>query len=89
MAALPREHTIAGICLSRTDNDCRFSNVIGESQLHTVLSGLRPGAVIQGAVISDSDLCESDKKEASKIDVAGARNVAVSCEVVNAKLLYI
>lgn len=88
-AALSREHAIAGTCLSKVDNDCRFLDVTGRSQLYTILSGLRPDIVIHTAAISDSDFCESDKKETSKVHIMGTRNVAVNCEALNAKLLYI
>jgi dTDP-4-dehydrorhamnose reductase len=54
-----------------------------------LLGKLRPDAVVHTASETNVDKCEIEKEQAWKINVEGTRNIAETCQKVNAKFVYI
>jgi dTDP-4-dehydrorhamnose reductase len=50
---------------------------------------IRPDLVVHAASQTNVDKCETDRKEAWKINVEGTHNIAVACCEENAKLVYV
>ena len=59
------------------------------SETHTLFNKLKPHAVIHTASETNVDKCETQKEHAWKVNVEGTRNIALSCDKTNAKLVYI
>lgn len=58
-------------------------------QVREVLSFYQPNIVIHCAALTNVDYCESHREEAYKINVFGTFNLAVTCNDLNIKLIYI
>jgi len=54
-----------------------------------VISKIGPDAVIHAAAWTDVDGCELDKNRARRINIEGAKNVALACKGSGAALIYI
>ncbi|MGL4109263.1 dTDP-4-dehydrorhamnose reductase [Clostridium sp. LP20] len=50
---------------------------------------IKPNVVINCAAFTNVDACEEDVDAAFKVNTLGARNLAIACEEVNAKLLHV
>lgn len=64
-------------------NICNFSEVL------KVVEQIKPFCVINCAAFTKVDLCETEQIDAFKVNALGARNLAMACEVVGAKLVHI
>lgn len=54
-----------------------------------IIMDARPDCVINTAAFTYVDRCESEKETAWKVNVEGARNVALACRSLNIKLIHI
>jgi dTDP-4-dehydrorhamnose reductase len=54
-----------------------------------LLTRSRPSALIHTASLTNVDKCETDREQAWKINSEGTRNLALACDIVHAKLIYI
>ena len=54
-----------------------------------LIEKLNPCALIHPAALTNVDYCEEHPKEAYKINVRGTENLALGCEKVGAKLIYV
>ncbi|MBI5700619.1 dTDP-4-dehydrorhamnose reductase [Candidatus Saganbacteria bacterium] len=69
-----------------TLNDIDITN---ESLCKSVLSGSKPDIVINTAAYHRVDACEENDVEAYKVNAHGAKNLAIACRDINAKLVHI
>ena len=53
------------------------------------LNDIKPDVVINCAAFTNVDGCESSKDLAFKVNALGARNVAIACEEIGAKLIHV
>ena len=67
-------------------NDIDISNAPGVLKF---VENIRPYAVVNCAAMTNVDGCETDPKQAFRINALGPRNLAVACETVGAKLVQI
>jgi len=79
---LPSNHEIFGL----THEDLAVEN---GPQVFSVLKELDPDVVINTAAFHVTDLCENDPDTSFKVNALGARNVAVACQEMNAKVVFI
>jgi dTDP-4-dehydrorhamnose reductase len=54
-----------------------------------IITDVRPDCVIHTAAFTYVDRCESEKGTAWKVNVEGARNVALACRSLNIKMIHI
>ena len=54
-----------------------------------IIADVRPDCVIHTAAFTYVDRCESEKETARKVNVEGARNVALVCRSLNIKMIHI
>jgi len=59
------------------------------NQVSEVFNRIRPDFVVHAAAMTNVDRCETDKKNAWKINVQGTENVARMCAKYAAKLVYV
>jgi len=88
---LINEHNVIGISKNITSPICKTINVDITDAIATynVITKENPDIVIHCAALSNVDECERNPQEAYKINALGTRNIAVSCQRFDAKLLYI
>ncbi|MCK4482941.1 SDR family oxidoreductase, partial [Candidatus Bathyarchaeota archaeon] len=64
-------------------------DITDQKQVSSLFRQLKPDTVIHTAAETSVDRCEIQKELASKINVEGTGNVAVTCSKINAKIVYI
>ena len=64
-------------------------DIASQKCILNVFNELKPKIVIHTASETNVDKCETEKEHAWKINVDGTRNIAVACNQVSAKLVYI
>ena len=64
-------------------------DITNQNQVFNLFNKLKPDAAIHTASETNVDKCETEKEHAWKINVDGTRNIAVACNQVSAKLVYI
>lgn len=64
-------------------------NITNLNYVNKAISYNHPNVVINCAAHTGVDLCESDEENAYKINALGAKNLAIVCEKVGAKLVHI
>jgi len=64
-------------------------DITDAAEVSSLFSRLKPTAVIHTASETNVDKCEMEKEHAWKTNVEGARNIAETCQKVNAKLVAI
>lgn len=63
---------------------------VGDNQMVvSAISRIRPNIVIHAAAYTDVDGCESNIETAYRVNAIGAGNVAVGCQIVGAKMVYV
>lgn len=58
-------------------------------QVRSLMEKHRPDAVIHCAAFTNVDLCETQQADAMKVNALAARNVAMACEEIGAKMLHV
>ena len=66
-----------------------YMDITDVNQTLRIIRDYRPDCVIHTAALTNVDYCEEHREEAKKINVEGTRNVALACEEVGAKLIYV
>lgn len=79
---LPQSHELIGL----SHQEIEVENIL---QVISVLGKLEPDVVINTAAFHVTDQCEKDPDNSFKVNALGARNVAVACEKLNAKIVFI
>ena len=69
-----------------TQNDIEITDT---NSIKIIFSKYRPEAVINTAAFVRVDDCEDEKDKAYTVNALGARNIAVACQEIGAKLLHI
>lgn len=64
-------------------------NIVSLKKVREALYEFKPTIVINAAAFTDVDECETSVDEAFKVNALGARNLAIACEEVKAKLIHI
>lgn len=59
------------------------------SKVKEYIGSLKPDIVINPAAFTNVDGCEKDSDLAFKVNALGARNLAIACEMIEAKLVHI
>ncbi|MCK9582165.1 MAG: dTDP-4-dehydrorhamnose reductase [Endomicrobiales bacterium] len=88
---LINNHSVIGISKSNISPICKTINVDITDAIATynAITKENPDIVIHCAALSNVDECERNPQEAYKINALGTRNIAVSCQRFDTKLLYI
>lgn len=63
-------------------------DLTSEDSVRSVIAAAKPDAVIHSAAISRIDICEKDPELSKRVNVEGARNVAMACRDVGAKMVF-
>ena len=73
------------------NNDYEFYSldIADKDKTIELIEKLRPYAVIHPAALTNVDYCEEHPEDAYKINAKGTENVAMACEKVGAKLIYV
>ena len=76
-----------GMLVIPTDYDTM--DITDEKQTDEIISRVRPDLIIHCAAYTNVDKAEDDLKNATKLNVEGAKNVALAAEKINATMVYI
>ncbi len=82
LETLPQNHELIGLSHQEIE-------VENGAQVFSVLKKLDPDVVINTAAYHVTDQCERDPDSSFKVNALGARNVAVACQELNAKVVFI
>ena len=58
-------------------------------QTNSTVATIKPDIIIHSAAYTSVDACETNPNEAYRVNALGTRNLAIACNNVNAKMLYI
>ena len=58
-------------------------------KVESLIGEIKPDVVINAAAYTNVDACETNEEKAIKVNAIGARNLAVACEKIGAKLVHI
>ena len=88
---LVNEHSVIGMSKSGISPIYKTINVdiTDATATYNAITKENPDIVIHCAALSHVDECEKNPHEAYKINALGTRNIALSCQRFDAKLLYI
>jgi len=88
---LINDHSVIGMSKSNISPICKTINVdiTDATETYNAITKENPDIVIHCAALSNVDECERNPQEAYKINALGTRNIALSCQRFDAKLLYI
>ena len=88
---LINDNTVVGISKTGISPICKTVNIdiTDAKATYDAITKENPDIVIHCAALSNVDECEKNPREAYKINSLGTRNVALSCQRFDAKLLYI
>lgn len=64
-------------------------DITDEKATEEYITSLRPDAVVHCAAYTAVDKAEDDRDACRKVNVDGTRNIALACEKIDAKLVYI
>lgn len=64
-------------------------DITDEKAAEEYITSLRPDAVVHCAAYTAVDKAEDDRDACRKVNVDGTRNIALACEKIGAKLVYI
>lgn len=76
-----------GMIVIPTDYDTM--DITDSNQTDEVISRVHPDLIIHCAAYTNVDKAESDLENATKLNVLGAKNVAISAQKINATMVYI
>ena len=71
------------------DGDFHLLDVSNEDAVNTLLGDLKPDLVINTAAAHNVALCEQQPALAFAVNAAGARNMAVACNEIGARLVHV
>ena len=69
--------------------DGQSMDITNLNKTYTTITRLNPEIVIHAAAYTNVDQCEAFPDEAFRVNVLGTRNIAVTCNAIKAKLIYI
>ena len=69
--------------------DCDTMDITNFEQTNETISKIRPNLIIHCAAYTNVDKAEDDLETAEKINVLGAKNVAIAAQNINATMIYI
>lgn len=69
--------------------DVDVLDITNLNNVRAYLNDIKPDVVINCAAFTNVDGCESSKDLAFKVNALGARNVAIACEEIGAKLIHV
>ena len=69
--------------------DCDTMDITNEKQTNDVISRVHPDLIIHCAAYTNVDKAEEDLETATKLNVLGAKNVAISANKIDATMVYI
>ena len=64
-------------------------DVTNPEETHRLIQDFRPDIVIHSVALSDPDVCEQQKDDATKVNVEGTKNVVSACDEIGAEVDYI
>ena len=76
-----------GMLVIPTDYDTL--DITNPNQTDEIISRIRPDLIIHCAAYTNVDKAEDDFETATKLNVSGAKNVAISAQKINATMVYI
>lgn len=82
LETLPKNYELIGL----THQEIEVENA---NEVFPILKKLDPEVVINTAAFHVTDQCEKDPNTSFKVNALGARNVAVACQELNAKVVFI
>jgi dTDP-4-dehydrorhamnose reductase len=85
---LPKNYDLIGMDIV-SDKQTKHIDIIDSPQVHSLFQELEPDVVINTAAFHVTDQCEKDPDTSFKVNALGARNVAVACQEINAKVVFI
>ncbi|MCX5667271.1 MAG: 3-dehydroquinate synthase [Candidatus Omnitrophica bacterium] len=89
LAQLSKKHTALGTYHTTEKGELLQLDITNRRQVLDLFNSIRPKVVVHTAVLADVDYCEEHSAQAHKVIVNGARNVALACKAVGAKMVYI
>lgn len=69
--------------------DVDVLDITNLDNVRAYLNDIKPDVVINCAAFTNVDGCESNKDLAFKVNALGARNIAIACEEIGAKLIHV
>ena len=88
LETLPNSYELIGLDIL-DDEQTGHIDVENAPQVLTTIKKIEPEVVINTAAFHVTDQCEKDPDNSFKINALGARNVAVACHKINAKVVFI
>lgn len=85
---LPKSHELIGLDML-DDDQTGHIEVDNAPQALSTIKKLDPEVVINTAAFHVTDQCEKDPDSSFRVNALGARNVAVACQEINAKVVFI
>ncbi|MHA1357616.1 MAG: dTDP-4-dehydrorhamnose reductase [Candidatus Helarchaeota archaeon] len=88
LETLPAEYELIGMDILE-DEQTKKIDIVNAPQVSSIFKTLKPDVVINTAAFHVTDRCEKDPDTSFKVNALGARNVAVACQEINAKVVFI
>ncbi|MHB8841432.1 MAG: SDR family oxidoreductase [Candidatus Aquicultor sp.] len=79
---LSKEHTVRGLDVGEVD-------ITDARAVETSILEVEPQIVVHAAAYTDVDGCESNVRDAYRVNAIGTRNIALACRKVGAAMLYV
>jgi len=71
----------------KSDNG-KFLDITQKHQVMEIIDEIKPDIVFHTVAMTNVDLCEKDKKLATKINVIGTDNIVKACKKIQCKIIY-
>jgi dTDP-4-dehydrorhamnose reductase len=85
--------------IGEVPKELKNADVIGKSsqelditsfdKVNSIIREVKPDVVINAAAYTNVDQCETNQEKAFKVNATGAKNLAMACENIDAKLVHI
>ena len=82
MALAEKSHRVISLTHDNFD-------IINADQVHDILSAEKPHCVINTAAMHNVEACENDPERSFFVNGVGSRNVAKTCNTLNAYLVHV
>lgn len=86
---LSKEHEVIGTCFSSEENSLSKIDASNFNEVNSFLKTQKPNIVIDAIALSSSLDCERNPNKCKRINYITAKNIAQSCNEINAKMIFI